>query len=567
MIVIAYILKGRSWEEYSEQKSFGKQRPMSRPVWQLAEAAVYAKISTIFSGYIKSVLDEYRKQGEELSLVLCGDGAWAKRTNSSNGIYTLFDAQTGKLVYQYTMSKGFSRDVFDQSKQAVPSNREKTTVSIGESNYEGTSKGMEGYGFRKCMDALVENKLLNQVKKYVCDQDSSVLSQLNEPRTSHIQVYHDIGHAKKNLKNDLAGILGKSKELEPFAGKIAKWFLTSMMASRTSCEALSLPLEEKLGVLKQEFHRRMAFWKSHYTQETCLKDCPCENKKAKIWIDLSKPIKPPKNPNSTRIKKSNAQKVQEIEQAINKLNANISRFAHFWSTCLVESCNALRAKLIDKDKAVLQYYREKTELSAMIWNEGKEEVFRMIYKSFNLKLTPALENYLQKRSHKHKMDVIRMSSLKYKKRDKEINTKKTKQAGKEKEVSKKYRDNYKSKSKKSTLDSLPSNPSSSTPTAPAKSSAQADVTNIQSAGVDSTNQKKRKRSEEEDDFSVLGVGNVDALVGKRLAAAMTFFNLRESVNGSKKVGEQRSRLKQVLSDPNARENYPGYFTTAKKART
>lgn len=50
-------------------------------------------------------------------------------------------------------------------------------------NYIGTSKGMEGEAFRRVVKCLEVSGLLAHWKVIVCDQDSSVLSQLrNDPR-------------------------------------------------------------------------------------------------------------------------------------------------------------------------------------------------------------------------------------------------------------------------------------------------------------------------------------------------------------------------------------------------
>ena len=569
--VLAYILKGRSWEDYMDLKSLGKQKPMSRNVWEAAEKAIFNRISSIYKEYITQTIDEYKKQGEKLDLVLCGDGAWAKRINSYSGVYTMFDAQTGKLIYQHTMSKERTREIEDKSSQAVSANREKISVNIGESNYEGTSKGMEGCGFRECITFLEGKKILQGVKRYVCDQDSSVISELKKPRTSHIINYHDIGHAKKNLKNDLIKILGKSQELVSFPGKIAKWFLSSMMASRAICESLPVPLEEKLAALKKEFNRRMGFWESHYTSENCESGCPCGESKVKKWINIAKPahVTKSKKTGTSKTKKSNAERIKEVKEAIGKVTMNIEKFAHFWSTCLVESCNALRAKLIDKDKGVFKYYREKTELSALLWNEGREEVFKRIYTSFNLQLTPALDKFIQQRTHKKKMDKIRRSSLIFKKRDKVINANKTKKAVKEKEVSKKTRDSYKSKNQKSTITPLDMLGQ------PPIANAQSNNTVCQNPPIAPSppsnliegQSRKRKTPEKTEDFTTLIVGDVDGLAGKRLSAAMKFWGLRETINGSKKVSEQKERLKQVLSDTNPTEKYPEYYTNSKRTKS
>lgn len=87
-------------------------------------------------------------------------------------------------------------------------------------------------------------------KVFCCDQDSSVLHQLNtDPRAAHVQVVHDPGHTKKNFVKDLkkATIRGRT-----FANR-----------------------EEQQAVLLAEFKRRMAHARSHYFAPFCGQGCPC----------------------------------------------------------------------------------------------------------------------------------------------------------------------------------------------------------------------------------------------------------------------------------------------------
>jgi len=64
----------------------------------------------------------------------------------------MLDAENGELIYQHTMVKNLEREVVDKSRNSVKSKPEKKTLGIGDSNYEGISKGMEGYGFRQCIN-------------------------------------------------------------------------------------------------------------------------------------------------------------------------------------------------------------------------------------------------------------------------------------------------------------------------------------------------------------------------------------------------------------------------------
>ena len=72
--------------------------------------------------------------------------------------------------------------------------------------------------------------------------------------------------------------------------------------------------------------------------------------------------------------KVNTAKLDEIEGAINKLIANIDVFNHFWSTCLLESFNASRVKLVPKDKPLIKYWRQKVRVERLdfgIWGKKR----------------------------------------------------------------------------------------------------------------------------------------------------------------------------------------------------
>ena len=628
-IVIGHILKGKTWDQYNNEKTLTKQRPMSKEVWERAERFIYLNISLIYKEHMESLQEEYKsKKG----IFLSGDGAWGNRRNSKNGVYCVFDATNGKVIYQHIMSKKTVRRINDENGL-----RE---IQIGTPNYEGTSKGMEGYGFRQSMNKLEEKGILAATQGYVCDQDSSVLSQLKEGRFKHISIYHDIGHAKKNLKLDLEKILGKSKELEDYSAKISKWFISSMIGSRNYAQSFGdIPLKEKLNIMSQNCVRRINFWKSHYSQAQCSEGCPCyfayirtvpnvnnlfplyfmpipielqnqifsllcgdgvdvtnedkvnfykittltrslfslrrdnswikykllRNKPKEKFINEKKSGRTIKRKSGVINCKGNADKLKAVEEAIQKLIDNIEKFVHLWSTCLCESFNAVRAKLIDKAKDIIKYWRQKCELVGLFWNIGKEEVVIRLYEKIGIVITPNLLTYLKRQAQKKEMDRIRHAGKAFKKREKELSIQNSKLSVKEKEVSKKNRDSYTSNKKKSTLDSLQqSNKKITSTIQPAVSSSSSDVpsmalivpvapvvpvnqpttatetpltlsspaTNLPSTPSNSTpvatpglpstassssvtvgNSKKRKRTSETIDFNTLSVVDVDTLVG------------------------------------------------------
>lgn len=109
--------------------------------------------------------------------MLCGDFGWAQRRQASAGAYVMVDARTKKILHEEIITK-----------QAQRKSRGVSRL-IRAGNYIGTSKGMEGEAFRRVIKWLEIKGLLAYWKVIVCDQDSSVLSQLHhDPRLKHVKI-------------------------------------------------------------------------------------------------------------------------------------------------------------------------------------------------------------------------------------------------------------------------------------------------------------------------------------------------------------------------------------------
>ena len=127
-----------------------------------------------------------------------------------------------------------------------------------------------------------------------------------------------------------------------------------------------------------------------------------------------------------------------------------------------------------KDKPLIKYWRQKCELSALIWNLGKEEVVRLLYQSLNIEVSPSLELRLKRQEHKKEMERVRHAGISFKKRAKQLANKAGKQREKELALSKERRDEYTANSKKSTLNNLtPRPPASSFNSTPPTATASA----------------------------------------------------------------------------------------------
>lgn len=78
-----------------------------------------------------------------------------------------------------------------------------------------TLKGMEGKAFQQMLNWMEKKGLLLYFKVFCCNQDSSVLHQLNtDPQTAHVQVVHNPGHTKKNFVKDLKKAFGGGQQYE-----------------------------------------------------------------------------------------------------------------------------------------------------------------------------------------------------------------------------------------------------------------------------------------------------------------------------------------------------------------
>ena len=76
--------------------------------------------------------------------------------------------------------------------------------------------------------------------------------------------------------------------------------------------------------------------------------------------------------------KSNSAKIDEIGTVMENLITNISVFIGFWSNCLCESFNSLRTSFVPKEKPLVKFWRQQCELTALIWNKGKEVYYQSL---------------------------------------------------------------------------------------------------------------------------------------------------------------------------------------------
>jgi len=120
-------------------------------------------------------------------------------------------------------------------------------IVLTEGNYVGTSHGMEGEGFRWCVDWLDKKK----IKRLACDRDSSVGHTLAiDPRLKHIKVCFD---RKMNWAVD-HDIYQKCRSLHT--------------------ASMSIPIVE-LSLVVANCQGRLRHIKTHYFEPECSTKCPC----------------------------------------------------------------------------------------------------------------------------------------------------------------------------------------------------------------------------------------------------------------------------------------------------
>ncbi len=179
--------------------------------WQTAQTHLLILAKKLGQHTCQELVDAYLAQKpDEAHLVLSGDFGWSQQRQGNAGAYIIMDTKTKKVLHQVILVK--------EQQQTYKG----VSQIIQAGNYCGTSKGMEGEAFQCTLRWLEKKGLLPYFKAMVCDQDSSVLQQLqDDPRTSgHVKVLLDPGHTKKNFVKDLNKAFGLGKRYAGFAERI-----------------------------------------------------------------------------------------------------------------------------------------------------------------------------------------------------------------------------------------------------------------------------------------------------------------------------------------------------------
>ena len=158
---------------------------------------------------------------------------------------------------------------FNSKKNNINFNNEnQRIITIQKGNYEGSSQGMEGEAFKRCLLWLENKGILYKMLDFVSDQSTTVEFILkNDPRTQHVLIWNDPGHMALNFRKHLDVALGAAKLVKGMSSRMESWFITSIKLAEHESDD-RVPEE----ILKS-FTRRMSHFMWHYTG-LCQPECP-----------------------------------------------------------------------------------------------------------------------------------------------------------------------------------------------------------------------------------------------------------------------------------------------------
>ena len=191
--VVASVMAGIDYERYRVQETMRGGTLMSKDTWYAHQRTVYKSIIRIAENKEVEYLQMLKATGQQL--VFCADAAWSHRGYEANQCcWLLLNADNKQIALAVILTKS----------------RWEKGQEVHKGNYKGSSKGMEGEAMDRGVARLKANGLLSLVGGWVCDKDSSVSEQLKaNADTSHIPIYYDPGHIKKNFQKSLMAIYGQ----------------------------------------------------------------------------------------------------------------------------------------------------------------------------------------------------------------------------------------------------------------------------------------------------------------------------------------------------------------------
>ena len=275
------ILVGLTYNQHKEFALF-TGGSMSKYTWYTHQREVLNAIETIEKNAEEDITNDIKLRGRWTAVA---DGGWSQRRNASHHAFIIMDAQFKIIVHSEIIEKELKKQIKKSKKKNSNSDENKTNlnsneeeehrmITVQKGNYEGSSQGMEGEAFKRCLDWLQDKGILHMMSDFVSDQSTTVEKLLREdPRTRHVHIWNDPGHMALNFKKHLDNALGQSKLVKGMSSRMEGWFLTSVKLAEQESD------ERRPAEILQSFTRRMSHFMWHYTG-LCMPGCPHEEQEA-----------------------------------------------------------------------------------------------------------------------------------------------------------------------------------------------------------------------------------------------------------------------------------------------
>ena len=283
--VAAHLFAGKTLTSYLKETNMNEFiKPIGNGSWQRIEDFLWKRVEEVA---IKKNAALAKELKERPILILSGDGAWAHRRNSGQGVYSVLDALTGKCVFRHVMTK--SRHF--QKKAEWGSDVWRTAC---EGNHSATSHSMEVIGFLHFVDWMRDNDLVAKWKIFIHDQDGKIGSLFREkllPELKDVTLLHDPGHIRKNFKKKLTGVFGETSKYKSFAGRISRMWMRCVKSAEEKALASWVKHAKQDNIDPSIVTADSVRWKMietetifldlwqhilpHYTRAVCPPSCPC----------------------------------------------------------------------------------------------------------------------------------------------------------------------------------------------------------------------------------------------------------------------------------------------------
>lgn len=386
-------------------------------------------------------------------IVISFDMGWHKRYgfNSDLGRFCVYNFNLDEIIYGGVKNKGRLMELNGKVHE------------VAQSNYDGSSKGMEASALEDFLNWSSEKLLLPKISIVCCDKDSSVHKLLSEdPRCKHIELLYDPGHMKKSFQGSLMKIFGQSKATESFASRMASWMMRSLSEAKAKHGA-------DREAMKIEFIGLMNEMVPHYTRARCPVNCPCygipycsvplsardatefsplDSPKDVIFTSILRHLDPETLASASLVCNhfyAMAQNVQAekerrkdkiilpldspylpaVEDLVAKLLKETNVLCHQYHTCLVESSHNQCLAFGEKRVQYFKSFEGRTFASYCKFNLGWMWVAKL-YEKLGIPVSDNLKHYLVKKDAKSNYHRDRQRSVKYKLRAKVLSVKKKK---------------------------------------------------------------------------------------------------------------------------------------------